>query len=107
MKAKILTASRTKDGAPRYWDKSGNWQADVQQAAAFTLDDDAQTALTEARAREADVCDPYLIKVIVEDDVICLKSQRESIRGDGAARVLMRLGYPSKSDDTPRAGEEA
>ena len=94
MKAQVLTANRTQDGAPLYWNGDTLWSQSIDEATVFSDKAEAEAALGLARQQESYVCDPYLLKVKYIDGAIEIGSQRETIRSAGTQVLLGRLGYP-------------
>ena len=97
MRYQILTANRTADGVPLYWNADGDWVYAVSEAALFETPEASESALGQARLQEAHVCDPYLLKVRQIEGALELPSQREVIRAAGDGPLLDRIGYPSVS----------
>ena len=81
--AKIITANATRDGQPLYRQARGAWTPTLGLARVLDDAGSAEQALDDARAEEAQVCDPYLIDVEQRGTLIVPTSFREHIRSTG------------------------
>ncbi len=88
----VVTANRTKDGAPLYLRADKVWSEALSDAL-VTADATTYQALLEwARTQEFEVCDPYRLEVVVRDGAAAPISARERIRAAGAEATLRALG---------------
>ena len=93
MKVKIVTANRTLSGATVYLTPAGQWSAALADAFWSTDAAALDTRLIEARARQREVCDPYLLAVDHRDGRLFPRTRREQIRANGPIPMLEALGY--------------
>lgn len=86
----VITANRTDDGAPVYFDDAHQW-ALALSAAHATADDVAKDALlAKAAEQERTVCDPYAFRVVIGSEGIEATTARERIRSRGPTTPLRR-----------------
>ena len=107
MKKLVITAARTSDGVPVYFDPQGTWSTRLNDAQTFDTEDEAAGALGTARTQEELVCDPALFKVKETDGKIQSMNTKSRLRLEGAERLLERLGYfdiPDTSIPAARVG---
>lgn len=89
----LVTANRLSDGRAVYLAKGGAWVEALTEAETAPSEAALEAALGEARAREREVCDPYVMKAARVGDRIVATSARERIRAAGPAWIRDRFGY--------------
>ncbi len=93
MKVKIVTANRTLSGSVVYLAPSGEWTPALADAFWSTDADVLEGRLSQARAQQDLVCDPYLLQVDHDDSGLRARTTREEIRATGPTAMLESLGY--------------
>jgi hypothetical protein len=88
----VLTANRTEDGSVVYLGVDRRWTRDLQEGCRLKADDQ-EAVLDWAKTQEREVCDPYVIDVVVDDGRLSPRTARERIRAEGPDATLARLGY--------------
>ena len=79
----ILTANFTRDGAVGYLSADRTFSRQVIDVVVFPTKEAAEEALIGAKAREAEVADPYISEVTDGPNGLDLLSARERIRSLG------------------------
>ncbi len=93
MKIFVITAGRTKDGAPVYLAEDGSWSTTLTGSRIFETEADAESSLIAARKQEEIVSDPGLFKVRREAEGLVPLTTKSRLRLEGAEALLARLGY--------------
>jgi|SRR6185312_1896269 hypothetical protein len=79
----ILTANFTRDGAVGYYTAAQTFSRQVIDVQVFPTKEEAEAALKSAKAREAEVADPYITEVSEGPNGLDLLTARERIRSLG------------------------
>lgn len=79
----ILTANFTRDGAVGYYTADQTFSRQVIDVKVFPTKEEAEEALKNAKAREAEVADPYITEVSEGPNGLDLLTARERIRSLG------------------------
>ncbi len=80
---KAVTGNLLAIGRPVYRTAEGEWVQDIQAAALFDNDEDAQAALDAARGEETQVVGTYLITIEAPGKPAAREAMRENIRAKG------------------------
>ncbi|MCH9682361.1 MAG: DUF2849 domain-containing protein [Deltaproteobacteria bacterium] len=86
----VVTANTTDDGSAVYLRADGSWSAQLSDAWAMTTEAERDAALSQARAQERHICDPYAFKVVIGQQGPHATNTREQIRGRGPTTPLRR-----------------
>lgn len=89
----LITANRTVDGRVVYLRNDFAWTFEIREALWTTDEDERGDLLRWSRAREAEVCDPYTLRVSLTADGPAPTTARERIRAAGPSAALSSLGY--------------
>lgn len=100
----VITANRTEDGAVAFLTPAGAWSAHLAEALLVEREVERDALLAQARGQQAIVCDPYIIKVQVDDGHPQPVGTRERIRAAGPAATLAALGYLEAAPSVPVGG---
>jgi len=86
----VVTANTTDAGLPVYLRPDASWTASLEEAHPISTEAERDALLSEAKAQERQVCDPYAFKVNVEDGKAVATTTRERIRSAGPTTPLRR-----------------
>jgi hypothetical protein len=97
LKAFVVTASFTDDGAPAYLRQDGGWTRVLAEAATFDEPSSEKWVAEKAKGDQRTVCDPYAFAVAIENGCPKPTTTREWIRSQGATTRLRRPDETSAS----------
>jgi hypothetical protein len=101
MKAYVISASLVSTGQPVYLDDTGTWGPRLENARIYESISATDTTLSETKTMESLVCDPFILKVEVDHDLVSASDLKWRIRAGGETAILATLGYGPASTAAP------